>query len=227
VAERQIVGVGGGGDTPDQNRALLRHILSLTGKERPRVLHVPTAVGDAAESIVQHYERVGGLCELSHLRFFPWPPDNLRELVLAQDAVSVGGGNPANMFAIWRVHGFDGILREAWESGVLLYGVSAGMVCWFEACITDSFGPQLEGMRDGLGFLAGSACPHYDGEPLRRPRYRALVDGGFPEGIAAEDGVGLHFVGSELREVVTCRPGATAYRVTRERDEPLEARELV
>ena len=91
------------------------------------------------------------------------------------------------------------------------------MICWFEAGVTDSFGPQLDGMRDGLGFLAGSACPHYDGEALRRPRYRELVDGGFPEGIAADDGVGLHYVGTELREVVTCRPGAAAYRVTRER----------
>jgi dipeptidase E len=226
VPERQIVGIGGGGDTPEQYTALLRHVLSLTGKERPRVLHVPTAVGDAAESIVQMYERLSGLCEPSHLRFFPWPPRDLRELALSQDAISVGGGNPANMFAIWRAHGFDAILREAWENGVVLFGVSAGMVCWFEACVTDSFGPQLEGMLDGLGFLAGSACPHYDGEPLRRPRYRALVDGGFPEGIAAEDGVGLHFVGTELREVVTCRPGATAYRVTRDGEEPLEAREL-
>jgi peptidase E len=172
------------------------------------------------------YERLAGLCELTHLRFFPWPPDDLRDLVLGQDAISVGGGNTANMLAIWRVHGFDVILREAWESGVLLFGVSAGMLCWFEAGVTDSFGPRLEGLRDGLGFLAGSACPHYDGEELRRPRYRVLVDDGFPEGIAADDGVGLHYVGTQLREVVSCRPGATAYLVTREGEERLEAREL-
>ena len=227
MAERQIVGVGGGGDTPEQNQALLRHILSLTGKERPRVLHVPTAVGDAAESIVQHYERLGDLCELSHLRFFPWPPSDLRELTLAQDAISVGGGNPANMFAIWRVHGFDGILREAWESGVLLYGVSAGMVCWFEACISDSFGPQLEGMHDGLGFLAGSACPHYDGEPDRRPTYTRLVgEGILPPGYAADDDAAFHFQGRELREVVSQREGARGYRVTAEGEEPIEPRLL-
>ena len=105
----------------------------------------------------------------------------------------------------------------------MLFGASAGMICWFEAGVTDSFGPQLEGMRDGLGFLAGSACPHYDGEALRRPRYRELVDGGFPEGLAADDGVGLHYVGTELREVVTCRPGAAAYRVTRDGEQLLEA----
>jgi peptidase E len=226
VAEPQIVGIGGGGDTPEQSKALFRHVLSLTGEERPQVLHVPTAVGDSAESIVFVYERLAGLAEVSHMRFFPWPPAGLRELALSQDAISVGGGNAANMLAIWRLHGFDTILREAWESGVLLFGVSAGMICWFDAFVTDSFGPQLEGLPDGLGFLAGSACPHYDGEPLRRPRYRELVDGGFPEGIAAEDGVGLHYVGTELREVVTCRPGATAFRVTRDGEERLDAREL-
>jgi len=98
----------------------------------------------------------------------------------------------------------------------VLFGVSTGMSCWFEAAVTDSFGLQLEGLRDGLGFLADSACPHDDGEERRRPRYRELVDSGIPEGVAAEDGVGLHSVGTELCEVVTCRPGATAFRVTRD-----------
>ena len=226
-AEPQIVALGGHGDTPAQTRALMRHILSLTGKERPRVMHVPTAIGDAAEGIVAFHERCAGLGELSHLRFFPFPPTGWEELALAQDAISISGGNTANMLAIWRVHGFDRVLRDAWQRGVVLFGASAGMICWFEAGVTDSFGPQLEGMRDGLGFLAGSACPHYDGETLRRPRYRELVDTGFPEGVAADDGVGLHYVGTELREVVTCRPGAAAYRVTRAGEELLEAHDLV
>jgi dipeptidase E len=221
---QQIVGLGGHGDTAEQTRALMRHVLALTGKERPRVLHVPTATGDSADGIVSFYERCSGLGDLLHLTFHPWPPGDLRELVLGQDAISVGGGNTANMLAIWRVHGFDRVLREAWERGVVLFGASAGMICWFEAGVTDSFGPELDGMRDGLGLLAGSACPHYDGEALRRPRYRELVDAGFPEGIAADDGVGLHFVGTELREVVSCRPGAAAYRVTRAGEERLEAR---
>ena len=179
MPEPQIVGIGGGGDTVEQTRTLFRHVLSLTGKERPRVLHVPTATGDSTESIVNMYERLGALCELSHLRFFPYPPADLRELVLAQDAVSVGGGNVANMLAIWRVHGFGEILREAWERGVVLFGVSAGMLCWFESVVTDSFGLQLEGLHDGLGWLPGSACPHYDGEERRRPRYRELSTRGF------------------------------------------------
>jgi peptidase E len=146
--------------------------------------------------------------------------------VLSQDAIRVSGGNTANMLAIWRVHRFEQILREAWESGVVLFGESAGMICWFEAGVTDSFGLQLEGMRDGLGFLPGSACPHYDGEARRRPRYRELVGDGFPEGLAADNGVGVHFVGRELREVITCRPDASAYRVTMTGEARLEARLL-
>jgi peptidase E len=224
--EPQIVGLGGHGDTPEQTTALMRYVASLTGEERPRVLHVPTAVGDAAEYTVAFYARWGQLGVPSHLPFFPYPPGDFRELALAQDAISISGGNTANMLAIWRVHGFDGVLHEAWERGIVLFGASAGMICWFEAGVTDSFGPQLEGMRDGLGFLAGSACPHYDGEALRRPRYRELVANGFPGGLAADDGVGLHFVGTELRDVVTCRPGAAAYRVTRDGEERLDARDV-
>ena len=130
------------------------------------------------------------------------------------------------MLAIWRVHGFDGILREAWESGIVLCGASAGMICWFEAGVTDSFGPQLAAMRDGLGFLAGSACPHYDGEERRRPVYTELVRDGFPAGYAADDGVGLHFAGTELVESVTCRPGTGAYRVEPAGETPIETRLL-
>ena len=162
----------------------------------------------------------------SYLPFFPWPPENLADTAHEHDVILVCGGNTANMLAIWRVHGVDRLLREAWEKGIVLWGASAGMICWFEAGVTDSFGPQLEGMNDGLGFLAGSACPHYDGEERRRPRYRELIDGGFPEGIAADDGVAVHFVGTELREVVTCRPGAAAYRVTRDGDVAIDARLL-
>lgn len=100
------------------------------------------------------------------------------------------------------------------------------MICWFEAGVTDSFGPELAGMRDGLGFLPGSACPHYDGEELRRPRYRQLVDDGFPAGWAAEDGVGLHFEGTELAEVVSALPGKKAYRVEPGSETPRDARLL-
>lgn len=222
--ERHIVGLGGGAE-PEQWARMRTFVLGLTGKERPRLLFVPTAVGDDDSSIATVFEAWSPLAQVSVLRTFPWPPRDLRELVLSHDAINVSGGNTANLIAIWKVHGIDEVMREAWETGVVLFGASAGMICWFEHGVTDSFGPQLEGM-ECLGFLAGSACPHYDGEELRRPRYRELVQGGFPEGIAADDGVGLHYVGTELREVVTCRPGAAAYRVTRSGEQKLEARLL-
>ena len=223
--ERHIVGLGGGGDTPAQAALLNDYVLDLTGKARPRMLWVPTAVGDDPSVSFSFYERNATRAEIRTLSTFPWPPENLRELILSQDTICVCGGNTANMLAIWRVHGIDVYLREAWEQGIVLWGQSAGMICWFEAGVTDSFGPELGGM-ECLGFLPGSACPHYDGEERRRPRYRELVANGLAEGIAADDGVALHYVGTELREIVTCRPGAAAYRVTREGEERLETREL-
>ena len=120
--------------------------------------------------------------------------------MLAQDVIYVGGGNTANMLAIWRVHGFDAILRDAWEHGVVLAGWSAGMICWFEAGVTDSFGPQLAAMRDGLGFLAGQRLPALRRRGAASPALpERSSTGGFPPGYAADDGVGLHFVGDELR----------------------------
>ena len=222
---RHIVGLGGGGDTPEQSDRLHSYALGLAGKERPKLLFVPTASADSDETIVWAYERFGNRADVTHLKTFPWPPDNLRDVILAQDAIYVSGGNTANMLAVWRVHGIDLLMREAWESGIVLWGASAGMICWFEQGVTDSFGPRLEAM-DCLGFLPGSACPHYDGEAQRRPRYRELVDNGLLDGLAADDGVGLHFTGTELAEVVTCRPGAAAYRVTRSGEERLEPRQL-
>jgi peptidase E len=223
--ERHIVGLGGGGDTPEQSARQRDYVLGVIGKDRPRMLWVPTAVGDDTAVSFSFYEWFAPYADLRTLATFPWPPANLRELILEQDAICVCGGNTANMLAVWRVHGIDSFLREAWEKGIVLWGQSAGMICWFEAGVTDSFGPELGGM-DCLGFLPGSACPHYDGEERRRPRYRELIDGGFPEGVAADDGVALHYAGTELVEAVTCRPGASAYRVTRGGEERIETREL-
>jgi peptidase E len=218
MPEPQILGMGG---YPDD--ALLDHVLGLARGRR--VLYVPTAIAENAAGIVSWYERLQGRAELTHLSFFPWPPDELRALALTQDVILVSGGNTANALAVWRVHRFDEILRDAWQEGVLLTGWSAGMICWFEQGVTDSFGPQLAAM-DCLGFLPGSACPHYDGEERRRPVYTQLVADGLAPGIAADDDVGVHFAGTELRDVVTSRAGATAYRVTRDGEAALEARLL-
>jgi peptidase E len=214
-----IVAMGGWAD-----ETLLRYVLELA--RGPRVLYVPTASMENAAGTVEWYERLGGRAEMRHLYFDPSPPRDLREVALAHDIVIVPGGNTANMLAIWRVHGFDRVLREAWEQGVVLAGWSAGAICWFEASVTDSFGPQLEGMRDGLGFLGGSACPHYDGEALRRPRYSQLVREGFPAGIAIDDDVAVLYEGTDLVEVVASREGATAYRVSADGEEAFGARLL-
>jgi peptidase E len=208
----QIVGFGGHAVGAPESRALEDWLLGLTGKERPRVLFVPTASGEPPDYIVRFFDALADRAEVSHLDFFPWPPADLRDFVLGHDLVYVGGGNTANMLAIWREHGMDEIVREAWQAGVVLCGTSAGMICWFEAGVTDSFGPQLEGM-ECLGLIPGSACPHYDGEELRRPRYHELVAGGIPGGWAADDGVAIHFEGWELREAVAALPGKSAYRV--------------
>jgi dipeptidase E len=216
---RQILGLGG---NPDD--AMLDHALGLA--RGAKVLYVPTASNEEPAGTVLWYERLRDRAEMTPLSFNPWPPENMRELALAHDVVVVPGGNTANMLAIWRVHGFDAILREAWEAGILLTGWSAGMICWFEAGVTDSFGPQLEGMRDGLGFLPGSACPHYDGEERRRPVYQRLVRESFPAGIALDDRAGAHYVGAELHEVVSSQAGAGAYRVGPDGEEPLDTRRL-
>jgi peptidase E len=202
---------------------MLDHIAGLTTVRK--VLWAGTAHNEDPSFALLMYERLRRYGEVSFLRFNPWPPEDLRAFTLEHELVVVGGGNTANMLAIWRVHGFDAILRDAWESGVVLTGWSAGMICWFEAGVTDSFGPQLVGMRDGLGLLPGSACPHYDGEERRRPVYGRLVsEEGFPAGIAADDAAGVHFAGTELHEVVATTPEARAYRVTPGGEEPLPAR---
>jgi dipeptidase E len=220
MAPRTIVAIGGFAEPG----ALLDYVLGVArGK---RLLYVPTAGMENTDSTVRWYgEAARHGAVMSHVHFSPWPPADLRERVLDHDVVFVSGGNTANMLAVWLVHGFDEVLREAWDAGVVLAGWSAGAICWFEAGVTDSFGPQLAGM-DCLGLLPGSACPHYDGEAQRRPRYAELLRDGFPPGLAIDDDVGVRFDGTELVEVVTAREGATAYRVTTEAEEPLEARLL-
>ena len=152
----------------------------------------------------------------SHLKLFQRTVRDLRALIMEQDIVYVGGGNTAAMLAIWRQHGLDVVLREAWERGILLAGPSAGGNCWFEACSTDSFGLDLDPLNDGLGFLPGSFCPHYDGEVRRRPTLRQFfTEARLPDGWAADNHVALRFEGTELVEAVASRPAAKGYRVSR------------
>ena len=205
---RTIVPIGGGVFCDGFAEFLIR----LTGKERPRVLYIGTASAEDPGQALQNYDRFGPLAKISRLEFFPWPPEDLRSTVLGQDLIFVGGGNTANMLAIWRLHGVDELLAEAADAGVVLSGSSAGGICWFEHGVTDSFGPQLAPM-ECLGFLSGSFCPHWNDEENRRSVYHGLLRDGFPAGYAADAGVGLYFVDGELREAIGCEEGTSAYRL--------------
>ena len=201
----------GGWDADDVPLADL--VLGLARRERPRICYLPTAAAERDGSIASFFEAFAARTEPSVLRLFGVPRAGIRDFLLEQDVIWVAGGNTANMLAVWRVHGVDSALREAWENGTVLAGWSAGAICWFDAGVTDSFGPDLAPLEDGLGLLSGSFCPHYDSEELRRSTYQRLIAGGLPGGYAAEDGVGLHFRGTELAEAVSSRPDGRAFRV--------------
>jgi len=211
----QIVAMGGGGFSMEPENPLLdSYILSLARASKPRVCFVPTASGDSENYCLRFYESFSKrACVPTHLPLFKRQFADLRGFVLEQDVIYVGGGNTANLLAIWRAHRLDAIFRESAQAGAVLCGVSAGSICWFEAGVTDSFGPELAPLNNGLGFLAGSNCPHYDGEAQRRPTYHRLIASGFPAGYAADDGCALHFDGGRLLRIVSSRPAARAYRV--------------
>ena len=217
MAEKHIVAFGGDGFYNDPHSTLTaRFVMDLTGIERPRVCFLPTASGDAETYVeVFHTRYSPELCEASHLYLFHREVKDLRSFLLAQNVIYVGGGNTANMLAIWRVHGVQDILREAHDLGIVLCGTSAGSLCWFECGVTDSFGLDLAPLYDGLGFLRGSNCPHYDSESLRQPQYRKFISEGLPAGYAADDGAALHFVNGEFREAVSSKPQARAFHVRR------------
>ncbi len=215
----------GGGERLGPEARVEDLLLELAGGARPRVCFVPTAKAHEPEHVDEFYAAFADRgCEPSHLELFGIPEEPAVH-VAAQDVVYVGGGNTANLLALWRVHGIDGALRAAWERGAVLAGWSAGANCWFEACTTDSFG-AIAPLTDGLGLLAGSFCPHYDAEPERRPTFIRLVSAGFPAGYAADDGVALHFRGTELREAVAAPAGGAAYRVRPDGEAALAVRRL-
>jgi dipeptidase E len=210
------VAIGGGAFwEPPVDSRLDEFILSLTGRDRPRVCFIPTASGDPEWALAAFYRAMSRLeCRPTDLTLFPRTVEDIPALIAEQDVLWVWGGSTLNLLALWRLHGLDGPLREAHERGAVLCGISAGMNCWFESCTTDSYGLTLAPLHDGLGLVAGSACPHYDGEPQRRPLYRRLVDAGeLAPGWAADNDVALHFAGGRFAEAVTLREGAAAYRV--------------
>lgn len=183
---------------------------------RPRLCYLGTATGDDPARVAGVYGAfAGSAVRVSHLSLFPMPTvADVRAHLLAQDVVWVGGGSVANLLAVWRVHGLDEVFREAWAAGVVLGGVSAGSLCWHVGGNTDSYGPELRPVTNGLALIPASNSVHYDSEAQRRPLYQRLVaDGTLPPGHATDDGAGLVYRGTELVEAVADRPGAGAYRV--------------
>ncbi|CAM5232412.1 Type 1 glutamine amidotransferase-like domain-containing protein [Streptomyces chartreusis] len=207
----------GGGFSTDEDGLLDDWVLEHARTHRPKVCFLPTAGGDApayAEKFLAAF-RDRPDCDPSVLHLFDRKLDDdaLRAFVSAQDIVYVGGGNTANLLAVWRVHGVDRLLREAYDRGTLMCGISAGANCWAQSSHTDSFGP-LTHLPDGLGLLPGSVCPHYDSEPGRRRSYRsAVATGVLPAGWALDDGTGALFTNGRLTETVSRAPGAYVYRV--------------
>ena len=224
-SRRQIVAIGGGFTSP----AVMDYVLGLAHKKMPTILFINTATGDSAESLLRVYNKVAGLsCRASHLPFFDRTPPDLEKVIFSQDVVFVGGGNTKSMLAVWREYGLDQILLEAWKRGIILAGSSAGGICWFEGCVTDSYAVNYTALP-ALGFLKGSCCPHYDGEAGRQETYHRLIkESQLTDGFALDEGVGVHFIGELVHDIVTGKKGSRAYRVTRKNgkivEKPLKAR---
>ncbi|MDY0941253.1 peptidase E [Priestia megaterium] len=224
---RQIIAMGGGGFSMEPDNPLLdQYILSQAHTDMPKICFIPTTSGDADNYIERFYEAFEKLiCKPSHLSLFSQSFMDLKAYVLQHDILYVGGGNKRSMLLLWKEWGLDTILKEAYEKGISLAGISAGSICWFEEGITDSMNDTLSKI-DGLGFLTGSNCPHYDGESDRRLCYHELIKSGkMAGGYAVDDGVALHFKDEELSASVSSRPTAKAYAVNRKTNKVIE-REL-
>jgi len=212
---RPIIALGGGGFSMEPDNPLLDlYILKQAKKTTSKICFIPTASGDSDHYISRYYNFFNKQnCKPSHLSLFKPPTRDLEGFILEKDIIYVGGGNTRNLLVLWKEWGLDNILRKAWNQGIVLAGISAGSICWFEEGVTDSFGEELEPIKC-LGFLKGSHCPHYDGELDRRPSYHKLIySGDIQAGIAADDGVAIHYIEQNISNIVSSRPEAKAYKV--------------
>lgn len=229
--QRQVIALGGGGFSSEpENPALDFYVLRQARSARPAIAFLCTASGDAAAYVVNFYRAFTGYdCRPSHLPLFQRTP-KLRDYLLRQDIIYVGGGNTKSMLGIWREWGLPALLQEAWDAGIVLAGISAGAICWFQQGITDSWAEKLT-VLECLGILEGSCCPHYDEEPERRPAYHDfLLKGEILPGVAIDDSAAIHVVDGQIHRVVASRAKATAYRVSARdgiiQEQPFEAEYL-
>lgn len=205
--------------------------LDLAGQQRPRVLFIHTASGDDAAYLTRSYQAMSGYsCDVEHLSLFTQPTGPVEEVVGRADVVWVGGGSVANLLALWKLHGVDDALREAYQRGAVLAGVSAGSICWHVGGPTDSFGPKLEVVTNAMGLLPFGNGVHYDSEEQRRPLLQKLVgDGTLPLSYATDDRVGLLYRNETPVEVICDKEadpstGPAAYRVEKVGSDVVETR---
>ena len=212
---KQIIALGGGGFSMEPENPLLDlYVLNQSDKINPKICFIPTASGDSDNYISRFnnfFEKQN--CDPSHLSLFKPPTRDLESFILEKDIIYVGGGNTKNLLVLWKEWGLDSIIKKAWELGIVLAGISAGSICWFEEGVTDSYGDELESLKC-LGLLKGSNCPHYVRESKRRVSYQELVaKGKITSGYAADDGVALHYIDQKISNIVSSRPNAKAYKV--------------
>ena len=228
---QRILAIGGGGFMMEDSPSPIdRHITSLTGKARPRICYLATPSGDLPAHLDKFHAVYGSMgCETSHLAFFRQPDarsipiSHFRSKLLEQDAIYVGGGNTKSALAVWREWGLDTALRETWERGVLLAGMSAGAMCWFEAGLTDSFWGAAYRPLDCLGLLPGGCAVHYSSDPKRRETLLAAQQARtIPPSIAIDDFAAAMYLGTSLDSVLSWRTGSTAYQAYREGDTVIE-----
>lgn len=227
--KKQIIALGGGGFSMEPDNLLLdQYILQQSPHQNPRVCFLPTASGDSDNYIRRFYTAFTKLeCRPTYLSLFRPPVEGVASVLSQQDIIYAGGGSTINLLTLWRAWGLDALLEKAWQDGVILCGLSAGSLCWFEEGLSDSVVPGEYRRIDCLGFLSGSHCPHYDGEQKRAPIYRKLIENStLSAGTAADDGVALHYVGDSLEAVVSSRPKAKAYRVDMHGEEAIAPRYL-
>ena len=224
---KHIIAIGGGGfGSRHSNQLINQYILKQSDKLSPKICFLPQASAESKDYIVNFYQT---FCKLgaqpSWISLFGRVAPSWKEHLLSQDIIYVGGGNTRSMLALWREWGMDEVLREAYERGIILSGVSAGAICWFEQGITDSVWPL--GVLECLGILEGSCCPHYDDEPERRPAYVKFTKSG-----AAKTGIGIaeesaaHYIDGKLHKVVAAKKGKQCYQVSSDGEQELEVEYL-
>ncbi len=220
---QQIIAIGGGGFTKPRNGYKMeRYLLQQTNLSNPRVCFLPQASVEDKDYITKFYEAFLSLgARPSWISLFGRVENTWKDHLLQQDLIYVGGGNTRSMLALWREWKLDEVLFEAYQNSTVLAGVSAGAICWFEQCITDSVWPL--GALAGLGLLKGSCCPHYDSEPERRPAFLSMIKNKeVSPGIALEDDTAAHYVDGQLHRIIACDQTKKGYRVTEQGEQHLE-----